>query len=130
MNRGIIPAILMATLSISSTFAIEPWENPQVNRINRLPSGNCSVPYKNSEQLKSDLTYPNILEESKSEYVKTLNGDWFFNYSPSVEKTPKDFQQSEFDFSNWDSIEVPLSWQAAGYGILSYVNYGFEIPKI
>jgi len=129
MRRGIFFLLVIVVLSVSNLVAVEPWENPAVNRINRVESGNTLVPYADVQQLKSDLEYPAILDGSKSTYIKSLNGDWAFNYSTSYKNVPADFYKSGFDYSKWDKIEVPLSWQAAGYGILAYINYGFEIPE-
>ncbi len=134
-NKIYFITLLLALLGSVSLYAnAHPWENEQVNRINRLETTNATYSYDSKEKLLADLTYPQILEAPSTKWIQNLNGQWSFKWSPSFESRPMDFMKPETDLSSWDKITVPLSWQAAGYGILAYKNNGFEMriapPKV
>ncbi|RYF23737.1 MAG: DUF4981 domain-containing protein, partial [Flavobacteriales bacterium] len=65
-----------------------------------------------------------------SDFYKSLNGTWKFNWVKHPDERPKDFYQSNFDVSKWDDVPVPMSWNIYGiqkngglkYGVPIYVN--------
>lgn len=79
------------------------WENPQVIAVNKLP-------------------YHASLGSRQG--ILSLDGKWRFRWSPTPESRTVGFFQADFDSSNWDTIEVPGTWQMQGYGIPIYVNIG------
>ena len=74
--------------------------------------------------LKSALK---ILPEN-SQWWKSLDGQWKFNWVKEPSERPKDFYKTDYDVSNWKDIKVPSSWQTQGYGVPIYCNqpYPFE----
>ena len=90
-------------------------ENPQVVEINKLPARATYFPYEST-----DLAL-NGQMKSSSRFI-SLNGDWFFKWSKTPEKRPKNFYKNEYNLDNWNKIPVPSNWQLHGYGIPIYTN--------
>jgi beta-galactosidase len=69
-----------------------------------------------------------------SPWLRTLNGDWKFHWSPRPEQRPAGFHAADFDASAWKSIPVPSTWEREGYGTPLYVNiiYPFKVdpPRV
>ena len=78
------------------------WENEQITRVNTEPPRASIMP--------------------GSDRIQTLNGDWKFHFSMTPDKRPADFHRTDYDVSEWDTIEVPSNWQLAGYGTPIYTN--------
>lgn len=59
----------------------------------------------------------------------SLNGSWKFLWSPNPQGIPDIFYQTDFDDSNWDTIEVPSNWEMLGYGdkMFRNVNAPFKV---
>ncbi len=57
-----------------------------------------------------------------SPWSMSLNGTWRFDYAKNPRTSPKGFQLPGYDTSGWDTIKVPSSWQAQGYGHPIYRN--------
>ena len=77
---------------------------------------------------------PSIRSARNSDYdnaawVKSLNGSWYFHWSPNPQTRPTDFYKPGFDQSDWDQIPVPSSMERQGYGVPLYVNikYPFKV---
>ncbi len=100
---------------------IKPWQDPQVSGINRLPSKATSHSFISEEKAL-------LNNKSTSEQYKLLNGDWKFNWSPTPDGVPNNFEAEYFDDSNWKTIPVPANWELYGYGTAIYTNmkYPFE----
>lgn len=96
-------------------------ENPEiedqtVSGINRLDARANLIPSQ-----KKDVYYKN---KDESEFLQSLNGDWYFNYRPCDDLD--DFLTA--DTASWDIIPVPSSWQYFGYGQCRYPNVDYPIP--
>lgn len=119
----------VALILVSIVFAQQKndWENPNVNQINRLPSVATFYNFENESQAISG-------EREASKYYKSLNGDWKFSWVAKPADASKTFQESNFDASGWDVIDVPSNWEMRGYGTPIYTNstYPFfsDFPKI
>lgn len=101
--------------------SLKPWENPQVNGLNRLPSKATSNSFATeSEALTGKMKV--------SDRYKSLNGNWKFRWYPTPKKVPEDFYNTGFDSSDWGEIPVPANWELHGYGTAIYTNveYPFE----
>ncbi|MDN3594843.1 glycoside hydrolase family 2 TIM barrel-domain containing protein [Zunongwangia endophytica] len=97
-----------------------PWENPLVTSINREPARVTSYSYRTIEDaLEGD--------RDKSR-LKTLNGQWNFNYAVNLKEAPADFYVSEVE--NWDTIEVPSNWELKGYDIPIYKSAVYPFRPI
>lgn len=94
------------------------WENPPVLGINKLPPRNAAWPCPDSVSgWSSDYDH--------SPWVKSLNGDWNFHWSPNLNSRPGTFFTLDFDASGWKQIPVPSCWELHGYGTPLYVNYKY-----
>ncbi|MCP5532620.1 MAG: glycoside hydrolase family 2, partial [Akkermansiaceae bacterium] len=69
-----------------------------------------------------------------SPWLRSLNGNWRFHWSPRPEERPVDFHRADFDASAWKPIPVPSTWEREGYGTPLYVNirYPFHVdpPRV
>jgi len=84
----------------------EPWENPQVDGINRDPARATAYSYASvQDALKGD--------REKSGRMMSLNGYWDFSYASKPADAPKDFYKSRV--SGWKKIIVPSSIEMQGY---------------
>jgi len=101
---------------------IRDWENPDVVRINK-ESPHCTlVPYSGaSRALKTPM--------QKSEFYKSLNGKWGFNWVPRPEERPVDFYKPSYNVSKWDEIPVPSNWQMHGYDVPIYTNIKYPFAN-
>ncbi|MCL7765076.1 DUF4981 domain-containing protein [Polaribacter sp. Z014] len=91
------------------------WENQNVNQINRLEAHATFYSYENE-----DLAIKNVRE--KSEYFKSLNGDWKFNWVAKPSESIENFEGVSFNASKWKNIDVPSNWEMRGYGTPIYTN--------
>ena len=93
MKRALIAT---AALSALAVFA-EPndWENTRVNSRNREPA----TPYRVS-----------------------LNGTWKISWCGNPALRPLDFWKTDFDDSDWFTIDVPSCVEMRGFGSPGYVN--------
>jgi len=97
------------------------WIDPQVVSRNRLQPHTDVLPYPDRETaLDGDRT--------ATPWFRSLNGQWAFDLVPTPEDAPADFAEPGFDASDWDDIEVPINWQAAGYGGPHYTNVIYPFP--
>lgn len=113
-------SVMRAPVEAAATAAV-PWEDPQVNGIDRLPMRSSYFAYETLEAARAG-------DRSASERFFLLNGDWAFNFAPNPASRPVGFQDPAFDVSDWDRIAVPGNWELEGYGTPLYVNieYVFE----
>jgi len=97
---------------------VPDWKNPGVFEINK------------EDPHVSYFAFDSSMKENKSEFYKTLNGKWAFNWSKNPQSRPKYFYKTGYDNSSWDKINVPANWELEGYGIPIYVNQPYEfMPK-
>ena len=81
------------------------------------------------------LTDPEVFEVNKEKphsdhtfYTKNgdlrqnLNGTWKFHYSEHPDSRPADFYRTDYDVTEFDSIQVPGHIQLQGYDKPQYVN--------
>ena len=100
---------------------INDWENLKVLHRNRMPDRAYYIPYH-------DVDSALVGQPGASRYFKLLNGIWKFSYSQTPAESPEGFYREDYDVSAWDDIEVPLSWQLAGYGRPHYTNVIYPFP--
>ncbi len=82
---------------------------------NKEPTHNTLIPF---QDIDSALTG----NFESSQYNKSLNGNWKFNWVKKPSERPMDFYKENYDDSLWDEIPVPSNWQMCGYGIPIYTN--------
>ena len=106
-----------AVLGCAAVFAVEPWEDPSVNEINRLPARTMSIPCE-SEDLAIDITQ-GLRPRGDSRWVISLNGEWDFKWK-SATAVP--------DWEKAAKILVPSCWQLqGGYDPALYSNATYPI---
>ena len=101
----------LALLLVSTVFplaakvAVEPWKDPSVNAINRLP-------------MRASF-------ETAQQATLSLDGIWKFRFSEDAENRVKDFEKVNYDDSSWGTIPVPGLWELEGYVDPLYLNIGY-----
>ncbi|UOY08048.1 DUF4981 domain-containing protein [Muricauda sp. SCSIO 64092] len=100
---------------------MQPWQNPHVNGLNRLPARATSHSYATNAEAR-------IGEKEKSDRYKSLNGNWKFQWHPVPEQVPDNFYKTDLNDGDWDTLPVPSNWELHGYGTAIYTNikYPFE----
>lgn len=66
-------------------------------------------------------------QRESSGFFRLLSGKWNFRMYPA-DITAENFEEEDFDASEWDSIDVPGCWQSSGYGKKNYVNFNYPFP--
>lgn len=99
------------------------WESPQAIALNKEKPKAWFFSFANKESARK------VLPEH-SEYWKSLNGSWKFNWVKHPDERPVSFFEPDYDVSEWDIIDVPSNWNVYGiqkdgslkYGVPIYVN--------
>jgi beta-galactosidase len=113
--------VLFILLSITYGQSQPDWENPQVIGWNK-EAGHCTlVPYHDARAALQ-------CERQASDFYKSLNGKWKFNWVSKPSDRPVDFYKPGYDVSKWDEIPVPSNWQMHGYGRPIYLNMRYPFP--
>lgn len=97
------------------------WIDPKTIGRNRLEPHTRILPYADQEAARTE-------ERQESPWITSLNGRWRFELAPTPSNAPAGFADPSYDVDDWDSIEVPLNWQAAGYGAPHYTNVVYPFP--
>ena len=96
--------LLFAALSGAfALLAAEPWEDPAINSINRLPARGISIPCE-TEELAFDIQQ-GLRPKGDSRWILPLNGEWDFKWK-SATSVP--------DWEKVGKIQVPGCWQLQG----------------
>lgn len=48
-----------------------------------------------------------VFQVEKGDMERSLDGTWKFHFARNLDETIPGFYESDFDFSNWDTIQVP-----------------------
>ena len=106
-------ACCVATVSCAG----EPWEDPAVNEINRLPARAFSVPCE-TEELALAVAQ-GTRPKSASRWIRSLNGEWDFRWKSAT---------SVAEWEKSAKIAVPGCWQLQGeYDPAQYTNVPYPI---
>jgi len=97
------------------------WIDPQTIGRNRLQPHADVLPFE-------DATAARTGDRAASPWFRSLDGAWDFDLAPTPSDAPESFADPAFDTDDWDDIEVPLNWQAAGYGAPHYTNVIYPFP--
>ncbi len=94
-------AALWTNVSAKVKTDSEPWKNPDVSGINRLP----------------------MTSTFETDGLKlSLSGLWKFNFNTDLHTRPTDFYKDGYDDSQWGTIPVPGIWDVNGWCDPIYVN--------
>ena len=92
------------------------WQaNPEITGVNQLPQHATFMPYASFAEAQKAERYA-------SSRCKVLNGKWKFKLYKNYAYRPSDFAQVHYDTHNWDTVQVPGSWQMQGYDQSQYCN--------
>ena len=109
-------AVLAGVSVVAEEKALNDWENPAVNSINRMPAATYAVPLADATAALTDDLEP------VTPYKKSLNGDWKIKWVGDPARRPTDFFKPDFDDSDWNTIDVPSCVEMRGYGVPGYTN--------
>ena len=98
--------------------AAEPWNDPEVNAINRLKTRADFFGFENAEAAQAR-------DYTKSNRFMSIDGNWKFHWVPNANERPADFYSIGLDDSSWATMPVPGNWELNGYGDPIYVNIGY-----
>jgi len=108
---------------------IPAWENSKIFGINKEPAHSTLISFDSAEKWKKN--------REDSQYYKSLNGVWKFNWVEKPSDRPVNFYDVNYEIQDWDEIDVPSNWEMRGYGIPIYTNIKYpysinikEIPNI
>ena len=117
LSTTVTLALLGGLVTAAPAHAAEPtpWSGtPGVFEEGRLPATARTVPLTSAG---AALTAPDLLTaEQRSRWMRSLDGSWRFQWSPSADAAPDGFEEPGYDDSSWDRVTVPHDWQIDGYG--------------
>ena len=90
------------------------YENPLRLHENREKQRAYYIPYHSLEAALGG-------DKTKSEYYRSLNGDWDFKFFK------RDLDVTD-NITEWDKIPVPSCWQLYGYETPVYTNINYPYP--
>ena len=97
------------------------WANEFVNYVNVEPARAYSFPLAS---VKDALTH----DLPETPYVKSLDGQWKYNWCGAPGQRPLDFFRPDFDDSAWYAIKVPSCVELQGFGVPIYRNIVYPHP--
>ena len=112
----------------------EPWQNPQVNEINREPMHAHFIPFTNEANALKQHSLPADVRfnvNPSTERRISLDGTWKFLFSKNNELCPKDFHKPGYNTRKWSKIQVPGSWELQGFDAPIYTDtHSLPIPRM
>ena len=110
-------AAAMLAVGCGAARAAEPWEDPAVNAINRLPARAIAIPCE-TEELAIAIAQGQASRD-ESRWILPLNGEWDFRWKRAT---------SASDWEKTAKIRVPGCWQLQGdYDPPLYTNVRYPI---
>ena len=96
--------------------------NFDVYEENKLTARSYFIPYSKKNKL---LEQSALTERYNSDIVTVLSGEWKFKYYERISRLPGNI---DTDKMNFDTIQVPSTWQRTGYQNPCYLNTRYEFP--
>lgn len=93
------------------------WQSPDSVAYNKQQPHAWFFSFKNTDEARR------VLPENSSLWL-SLDGKWQFHWASNPNERPQDFYRTDYDASNWDLIDVPMSWNMAGAGKDGTFKYG------
>lgn len=90
------------------------WEVPELTQINRLPARSFLFPFPDAEKAASR-------DPRKSKWVRSLDGEWAFDYFTSPEAVEASLI-GKAPVKKTATIQVPGNWTVQGYDKPHYTN--------
>ncbi len=116
--------------------AVPDWCNPLVAGRNKEAPHATLIPFADIKSARAALD-ETVLDWEKSPFMRRLDGEWRFYWSPNPARSPANFAQVGYDDSTWECIPVPSNWQMLGdnfvhgkpkYDIPIYTNIRYPFP--
>ena len=108
-----------------------PWQNPQINEINREPAHAHFIPYTNEANALKQQALPaaqRFAVNPATERRISLDGTWKFLFSKNNEECPTDFYKMGYNTKRWKDIQVPGSWELQGFDSPIYTDVAYPFP--
>lgn len=83
------------------------WDDVNITQINKENAHTLAIPFATENEVQTKST-------EESPYFLSLNGIWKFHWAKNPETRPANFQETTFNTSSWDNIDVPSVWQIYG----------------
>ena len=108
---------ILLLLFANRTFSQIPPEiqDPTIVGVNKLPARTSIWPSPSLKEAKQS-------DYDHSVWVKSLNGQWQFHWSPDPQSRPVDFYKPDFPRTGWTTIHVPSTIERQGFGTPIYTN--------
>ena len=124
--RRSLPALVVAWTAAAGAGATQetpppPWEDPGVFAVNREEPRASFTPFPTTEDALSR-------GPDESSRLLSLDGAWRFHWAPNPAERPRDFFETGYDDSAWDTIPVPSNWELEGYGHPVYRDESYSFP--
>ncbi len=126
----LVYTFLLSTLSLVAADKV-PWQDPEINQINREPMRAHFIPFKNeANALKQQglPTHQRFDVSPSAERRISLNGTWKFHYSRNNDLFPQDFHKKNYNVKKWSQIAVPGSWELQGFDAPIYTDVDYPFP--
>lgn len=124
--------LLLSSLLCTGALADnEPWQNPQVNEINREPMHAHFIPFTNEANALKQRALPADVRfnlNPATERSISLDGTWKFLFSKNNDLCPKDFHKPGYNTRKWSKIQVPGSWELQGFDAPIYTDTRYPFP--
>ncbi|MBN2166771.1 MAG: DUF4981 domain-containing protein [Marinilabiliaceae bacterium] len=115
--KKIVLFFVLTTVTLFSFAQEQPWENPELNQVNRLQTHAYFFAFESVDAASKP-------KELSGNFL-SLNGKWKFNWVKNADQRPLNFYQISFDDKGWGELMVPSMWELNGYGDPQYVNAGY-----
>ena len=126
MNNKLYTFFLASLISCLNIQAQnEPWQNAQINEMNREPMNAHFIPYTNESNALKQRSLPAEFRYEVNPNIErriSLDGTWKFLYSKNNEACPSDFHQLGYNTRKWKNIQVPGSWELQGFDAPIYTD--------
>lgn len=109
----------------------EPWQNAQINEINRKPMSAHFIPFTNESNALKQRSLPADIRYNVNptgERRISLDGTWKFLYSKNNDACPSNFHQPQYNTHKWKNIQVPGSWELQGFDAPIYTDTRYPFP--
>lgn len=97
------------------------YQNPKIQHVNMAQPRSSFVPYASVENAL-------LGDWELSEYLRLLNGNWYFKLFDMPCKVDQEIIKSDAKFTGFDKIIVPSNFQLFGYDKPIYTNTRYPIP--
>lgn len=102
--------LMLTGLAMSAAGQVTPeWENHHILHLNREPARAAFAPY----------------HRQQGDRRLTLNGPWHFRWTKTPEERITDFYRPGYDYTRWNTLQVPANWEVSGYGTPIYISAGY-----